>query len=492
MDKNKKLHSGSHARLILSKGSWYFLASFVTKVINIPLMRVITNYLSPSEMGTMKIVEYFVMLMPLFISIQLDAAYFRFFFKHNKTQDELKTYISTYFWFIFVWGIFLTGGCMLVGKFYLTGRLGVVFFPYLVLIFLSPLILQLGALGQSYLKGNIKSELFGIIQISVYVVYIILYIVLLVVFKMGIYAKLSAIFVQNVLLSVLYFSVLMKDRLVGFRFDKKILIEGLKYSIPLLPNEAASWITGLSDRIIVEVIKDAHDTGIYDIGYFIGQQLTIFTNAIFSVYTTLMFSMMTENKEEGIKKVERFFPDYFFIMFWFAFLIGVFSKEAVLILTDPKYHAAYVVTPIVAYAYFFGAMYKPFVNIISFHNKTWIISTGSLFQAASNVVFNFVFIPRFGMIAAAWTTLGSLAIYFMWIFLWSQRFEKIKIDWKRVILTLVLGGICFGVIKGIGTFLTYHIVISILYKTLVLFCALGAAFALRLITVEKIKMLIKK
>ena len=85
-------------------------------------------------------------------------------------------------------------------------------------------------------------------------------------------------------------------------------------------------------------------------------------------------------------------------------------------MTESSYHQAYLVTPIVAFAYFCGAVYKPFAEIISFHKKTWLISIGAIVQAVSSLVFNIIFIPVFGQMAAAWTTFASMFIYLLWLF----------------------------------------------------------------------------
>ncbi len=369
MDEKTETDSKSHFKIILQKSSWYFLSSILTKAITIFLLPITTRYLNKSDFGILSNLDAINQLLPLFMSLLLDSAYYRFYFHYKDDHKKLKTYVSTYFWSILILGTIVFFLSVFIGGMFVTKLLEVPFYPVIPLTMISPLILQLSALGNSYTKQLLKSELNSVIVIGSYLIYIGVFVFLLVNKGLGYQAKLYALIVSNLLQFISFNYLLLKNNLIGFKFDKNILIEGLKYSLPLLPNTCSGWITSLSDRILITIFKNVEDSGVYSIGYMLGQGLTMFTGAIFNVYTPLMFSMLVKKKDESLKRIERFIPFYFFIMFWIAFVLGFFSKEAIYLLTDYKYHMAYMVTPIVAYAYFFGAMYKPFVNLIFFKNK---------------------------------------------------------------------------------------------------------------------------
>ena len=485
---NQEIHHGSHFKKILTKGTWYFFSSIFVKAINLFLLPIVTRYLSPSEYGVLSTLDSISQLLPVFISLALDEAYVRFYFNHNKSYDELKKYISTYFWIILGWGIFVFIISLIIGKISITKILDVPFYPFIPLTMLGPLLLQLSVLGNAYLRQQLKAEFLSLIEIILHVVYMFFYIYLLVIAKLGMQAKIYGYFISNVLSFVIFGIVIFKNKLISFNFNKRIFTEGLKYSIPLLPNQMSEWIKGLSSRIILTVLKTTADTGIYSIGYQLGITLRMISMAVFKVYTPIMYSMLVNKKEEGVKKVEDFIPFYFFIMFWFAFCLGFFSKEFIVLLTDSKYHTAYVVVPIVAYAYFFGAIYKPFLNIISYHKKTWIISGGAIFQAAANIIFNIIFIPRFGKMAAAWTTFSSFFIYMIWIFLWSQYFEKLKINWNKIIITLGIGFITVILYILLLKIFLLSFWLILLLKIFLVITALFLSYIFKLIDIDYLKL----
>ena len=478
---NQQIHSGSHFKKILTKGVWYFFSSIFIKAINLVLLPIITRYIPPSELGILSTLESIGQLLPVFISLSLDEAYCRFYFNHNKTHEEQKTYISTYFWIILGWGIFVVFISMIIGKISIMRLLKVPFFPFISLIMIGPLFLQLSLLGGAYLRQELKSASFSFIESLLHIAYIAVFMYLLIAKKIGISSKVYGLFLSSLISVIIFSAIIIKNKLIGFKFNKNILIEGLKYSIPLLPNQMSAWITGLSDRIILILYKTTAETGIYSIGYQLGQTMRMISMSVFKVYTPIMYSMLIEKKEDGLKRVEAFFPNYFIIIFWIAFCIGFFSKEFILLLTESKYHTAYLVVPIVTFAYFFGAIYKPFLNIISYSNKTWIISSGAIFQAISNIIFNIIFIPIFGQLAAAWTTFGSFFIYFMWIFLWSQKIEKINIRWNKIIQTLLIGLFLIILYLFINSFFKDNFIKILLLKIGIILIALFITLKFRLI-----------
>ena len=247
MNKDTTIHSGSHLKKIISKGSWYFVASVITKALAIIMWPITTRYLSPNDIGVLDSLDSIRLLLPFFISLCLDEAYYRFYFNHNKTFDELKKYISTYFWIIISWGIVVLLIGTLIGRIYLTKLFDVPFYPFILITMLGPLLLQLSLLGGVYLKQRLKSEFYSITQVVVYGIFYAVFLFLLVIPKIGAQAKIYGLFISDILSVVIFSFVIFKNKLVGFQFDKRILIEGLKYSIPLLAHQTASgYLDGFS------------------------------------------------------------------------------------------------------------------------------------------------------------------------------------------------------------------------------------------------------
>ncbi len=481
MSNEKAIHTGSHFKKIVTKGSWYLFASIAVKAMALGILPIITRLLTEHDIGVLDTLEQMKQLLIIFISLSLDEAYYRFYFNHNKDHNELKKYVSTYFWIIALWGIIIVLISLLIGKLFLIKIFKVNYFPYIPLTMIGPLLVQLKMLGEVYLKQKLKSEFVSIAEIVVYGIYYGFYLFFLIVPKMGAESKIYAFFISDILAFIIFSIILMKDKLIGFYFDIKIFIEGIGYSSFLIINQSLVWISSFSDRFLIGLIKDFSSTGIYSIGYKLGQSHAILSESIFKVYKPIMFSMFVDNENEAVKKLEKFLPSFFFIMFWIAFSIGFFSKEIIQIFADRKFYEAYKIVPIIVSAYLMQSLYRPFHNIIQFYKKTWIFLIGSLIQAGSNLALNLIFIPVFDRMAAAWSALLSFFILFLWLYFWSRRFVKIKIQWKVIILTVSLSIALFFCYSLIASLISYNIFIAVAVKTVLIGAVLYLSYLFKLI-----------
>ncbi|HOP50606.1 MAG TPA: oligosaccharide flippase family protein [Ignavibacteriales bacterium] len=160
------IHKNNWLKSIFKHGKWYIFSSFFTKGINIILVPVYTKYLTPSDYGILNTLITISLLMPLFISLYLDSAFGRFFHDYKNNQEDLKKLYSTIFWFVSIWGLFLTIIFMFISKGFLYSFLPVPFFPYAFLAFIAPLFQQLGNLGAIFLKQSLNAKQTTIVESS--------------------------------------------------------------------------------------------------------------------------------------------------------------------------------------------------------------------------------------------------------------------------------------------------------------------------------------
>lgn len=76
-----------------------------------------------------------------------------------------------------------------------------------------------------------------------------------------------------------------------------------------------------------------------------------------------------------------------------------------------------------------------------------------MIAAVMNLVLNYIFIPRYGYVAAAFTTLGSYLISFILHYISAKQIEKDLFDIKlfiKPILLIAIGVVCFYVFEKCG------------------------------------------
>ena len=118
------------------------------------------------------------------------------------------------------------------------------------------------------------------------------------------------------------------------------------------------------------------------------------------------------------------------------------TPEILFIMGGKSYQEAIYVMPPVAFGCVCQFLYTMFVNIEQFEKKTVGMAFASVSAAVVNYALNRLFIPRYGYIAAAYTTLVS----FLWLLLVHMLLVK-KLGYSSLypvkFIFVVLAGMIF-------------------------------------------------
>ena len=202
------------------------------------------------------------------------------------------------------------------------------------------------------------------------------------------------------------------------RVNSAHLKYALKLGVPIIPHGLGQILLSSFDRVMITNMVGADKSGIYSFSYTIFTMLQVASTALFSVFEPWAYERLKDNKISALKKVSG-------LLFAFLCLISiaviVVSPEAIVLLGSEKYsEAIYTTIPVIVGGLFSLAYGIPTI-IEYYHKKTILISVGTIGAAVINVVLNFIFIPRFGYVAAAYTTLVSYGLYFIFHSIISYR-----------------------------------------------------------------------
>ena len=88
------------------------------------------------------------------------------------------------------------------------------------------------------------------------------------------------------------------------------------------------------------------------------------------------------------------------------------APELLLIMGGKEYLETKYLIPPVMVGYVFQFVYSLYVNIEFYHKKQKNIAFGTMIACVINIILNYLLIPKFGYIAAAYTTLiGYISLY---------------------------------------------------------------------------------
>ena len=132
-------------------------------------------------------------------------------------------------------------------------------------------------------------------------------------------------------------------------------------------------------------------------------------------------------------------------------MVCMISPEIINILGTTDYKEAVCIIPVVALGVFYTFIYDFYASIEFYFGATEYVMYASVVGAVLNIILNVIFIPIFGYVAAAYTTLSCYMIFMIMHYVFSYKVlkeQKIKekvYDNKIIfLLVLLISIICLG------------------------------------------------
>lgn len=188
----------------------------------------------------------------------------------------------------------------------------------------------------------------------------------------------------------------------GKHIDVQTWKYALKICIPYIPHLLSLTVLNTMDRVMIKRICGAEDNALYSLAYNCGAMVTILLTSMNTAFSPWLGDNLHENNYEDTRRVSKY---YMLSFCYLAIGIMLLAPEVLLIMGGRSYlEAKYVMTP-VAMGCVCQFMYTMYVNVEQYKKKTIGMAFASMGAALVNLVLNLVFIPVFGYIAAAYTTL---------------------------------------------------------------------------------------
>lgn len=209
----------------------------------------------------------------------------------------------------------------------------------------------------------------------------------------------------------------------------------LKISLPIIPHGIGQVILLSVDRIMINRYIGAREAGLYSFAYTIYTIVQVTSNSLSTAFEPWVFNKMSENKRADVQKRST---QFFWLLCVITLLVILIAPELIYILGSEKYKASiYCAIPILIGGAFTMTYVIP-SELTYYYEKTQLIAVGTVGAAVVDVVLNYVFINKFGYVAAAYTTLVCSALYFVFHCIISYKVSgMLTIPIKHMILGFV-------------------------------------------------------
>ena len=166
-----------------------------------------------------------------------------------------------------------------------------------------------------------------------------------------------------------------------------------------------------------------------------------------------------------------------------ATLFMLFAPDLIMIFADEAYaEAVYVIPPVVA-GYFFVMLYGLVSKIEFYFEKTKAVAGITVFASLLNILLNYLAIPVFGYVAAAYTTLACYIVMGILHMLYSRRIARAELQDRSVFpnkVFLILSALMLAITIAVNFIYPYAI---IRYGLIVIFCIVVIIYRRKIIEI---------
>lgn len=419
----------SKEKVLLKNTVIVTIGKISTQLITFFLLPIYTAVLTKEEYGVVDLLNTLVSLFIPIVTLQIEQGVFRFLIDCRDSKEEQKKTISTITIFV-ISQLVVYLAIFVVFSFFINNEYKYFLALNLVGAVLTSILLQIcRGLGDNT-KYSIGSFITGACTV-------VLNVILIVFFKLGAYGMLTATFIGN-LICIVYIVLSKKIyKYISIKYyNKKLLKEILKYSIPLVPNIISWWVVNTSDRSIITYFLGLSVNGIY-------AAANKFSGAFTTIYTVFnLVWMESASVNIDLKDKDQFFSKVFNVVIRIFGSIGNLIIAALPfvfpLLINSEYNDSYYQIPILL----IGSMFSILVGFIGCiyvaKKKTGEVAKTSIIAAIINIVINIMLIKHIGLYAASISTVIAYAIMFIYRIIDCRKYVKLKVKYSLIFDMLIV------------------------------------------------------
>jgi len=414
VDKYKKL---------ISNTMLFGISTFSSKVLVFLLLPLYTRLLSNGDYGVVDlIVQTSNLLIPI-VTIGITNGIIRFGLDKSLNKKDIFSTGLLVFFCGFV--LFLLLAPLLAKVKYISS--------HTVLIYCFVFTSSMRLLSAQFVKAKQRTRLYAIDGVLSTATTILFTVLFLVAFKWGIDGYVFAIILSDFLSVVFLFLTAKLYKDISFPIsDKSISQAMLHYSIPMIPTTIFWWITNVSDRYIVAYMLGKEANGLYAISYKIPTVIILVSTIFMDAW---QISAITENKSGDREKFfTNVFKSFSSIIFISASGLILFCKLITRVLVSTSFYPSWKYVPFLVMSTTFCCFVTFIGSIYIVEKKSGLTLATTVAGAVSNVILNFLLIPRFGVNGAGFATFISYSLVFLIRTFNTKQFIKIK--WNSVKLSV--------------------------------------------------------
>lgn len=414
----------------LAKNTLLFtINSFGSKIISFLLVPLYTSVLSTRDYGSIDIMTSTAQLLIPLLTLNIQDAVLRF--SLDKTKSPQKVMSVGYA--INVIATFFLAVVLLALKAANILNFDATYIYFLFAVFVT------GALQNSlqmYAKAIDKVNLLVISGISSTAISCLSNVLLLLVFKLGIYGYFISYILGHLsaVIIMLFGGKLYKG--VSCKLDHQLAKEMILFSAPLAINSISWWINSASDKYILTFFWGVALNGIYSVAYKIPSILSMFQSIFYNAWSVSAITEFDKTDSDGF--IGNTYSMYSCISTVGCSGIILFNILLAKLLYAKDFFEAWHFVPFLLLGVTLNGIALFEGCLFTAAKKTREVSKTTIIGAIINTICNFALIPFWGANGAAIATM--IGYFAVWIVrtISLQKIIKMKVSWRKHIIIIIL------------------------------------------------------
>ena len=375
-----------------------------TQVISYILLPLYTAKLSPSEYGNYDFVCTLSLFLCPIITLLMEESMFRYLIDAESKMQRKRIISQTIIYTFFGTILFTILAAVIMN---IWTEYSAAYITAIITFVISNILI---GLSNALSRGLGKIKLYSVSNFILGISTIILNIVFILGINAGAEGLLWANTIANSLTAIVIFAILKLPTYIG-KLNKPLMIDMIKYSVPLVPNSISWSIINMSNRLILTNMVSSAANGIYAMA-------SKFPNIISVVYG-YFYTAWKESAARIVKEDNK--NDYYNSIyhdakrFLYAITICLIAAMPFVfpIFINETYDEAYIYIPIIMIATYYSNLSSFYGGIFSAYKDTKIMGSTTIVAAILNVVIMCVFVNQFKIYAACFSMLiANLIVYF--------------------------------------------------------------------------------
>ncbi len=397
----------------------YAIGDIVPRVLSFLVFPVLTTYLSPEDYGIVNYVNSLNLLLYIIGIFSLNTYYLVYY--HRKSDEDKKRMLGTLNLFVIVVNVILLLLCVAIG-FVVPSVFSsnIVFYPYILIGLVTNFFSLFFVFPSALYRMQERPVPLTALNVTKGILTTLLTLILVVVYHGDAVGVLMSNFVVTAFFAIIFLYITAKNMI--FCFDRDLIKDALRFSLPLLPGSLAYFLLSMSDRFFIERYLSLRDLGIYSTAVTLAMILNIVINGAYKAVEPYLYKIYGESSFSDI------FHQILYILCATVILLGLgislFSKEFFQIFASEKYQDVYQYVPLSVLSLVISSASVLYGTLLCAQNRTKQNSYATMLGGITSVVLNLLLIPFIGLYGSCIASIVS----FVTILVYSMYASQSKIN----------------------------------------------------------------